>query len=377
MSTKLTFVIIVFVLLFTSCLAQTVKVTVNVITPLTTPKDATIYIAGNEPKLGDWDPGKIKMKQVNDSLWTTELSFSKGFFLECKITRGSWNKQAIFKQGEIPPNTQATLNNDTTITLQPIMWSDESNESGGSVIGAVKFHRNMKGEDLEYERDVLVWLPPSYETDFSKRYPVLYMHDGQNIVDPNTSFIGYDWHVDEVAESLIKFNKMKEIIVVGIYNSPDRREEYAQTSLGEAYQKFIVEKLKPMIDTEYRTLSDRENTGVMGSSMGGLASFLLVWNYPEVFSMAGCLSPAFPEETIEEVEEYNGPTKNIRLYIDNGGVGLEKQLQIGCDLMLPLLRKKGFTDGNNLEWFLDEKAEHNERAWAARLWRPLMFMFGK
>ncbi|MBI3195653.1 MAG: histidine kinase, partial [Ignavibacteriae bacterium] len=135
--------------------------------------------------------------------------------------------------------------------------------------------------------------------------------------------------------------------------------------------------LKPMIDNEYRTLSDRENTGVMGSSMGGLASFLLVWNYPEVFSMAGCLSPAFPEETIDETEQYIGHEKNIRLYIDNGGVGLEKELQIGCDLMLPVLRKKGFVDGKNLEWFLDEKAEHNERAWAARLWRPLMFMFGK
>ncbi len=366
-----------YVLFSTSCLAQSVIFNINVIVPHSTPKDATLYIAGNNPQLGDWDPGKVQMNKVNDSLWTMELQYTKGFNLECKITRGSWNNQAMYKQGEVPPNTQLTAENDTTITLRPAMWSDEANEPGGSVVGTLKYHRKLKGDGLEYERDVIVWLPPSYETDSSKSYPVLYMHDGQNIADPKTSFIGYDWHVDEVAESLIKFNKMKEIIVVGIYNSPDRREEYSQTKLGEAYQKFIVTKLKPMIDAEYRTLSDRGNTGVMGSSMGGLASFLLVWNYPEVFSMAGCLSPAFPEETIEEVGEYDGATKNIRLYIDNGGVGLEKELQIGCDLMLPILRKKGFTDGKNLEWFLDEKAEHNERAWASRLWRPLMFMFGK
>ncbi|MBI5215134.1 MAG: histidine kinase [Ignavibacteriae bacterium] len=377
MKTKFTCFIILFVLVLTSCLAQPVRITINVIAPSSTPKDATIFIAGNEPKLGDWDPGKVSMKQLYDSLWTTELTFPKGLFLEFKITRGSWNNQAMYKQGEVPPNTQATLNNDTTITLHPTMWSDEGEKTGGGVLGTVTYHKKLQGDGLKYERDVIVWLPPSYESDTSKRYPVLYMHDGQNIVDPNTSFIGYDWHVDEVAESLIKFNKMKEIIVVGIYNSPDRREEYAQTELGEAYQKFIVTKLKPMIDAEYRTLSDRENTGVMGSSMGGLASFLLVWNYPEVFSMAGCLSPAFPEESISGVEQYNGNEKNIRLYIDNGGVGLEKELQIGCDLMLPVLRKKGFKDGKNLEWFLDEKAEHNERAWAARLWRPLMFMFGR
>ncbi|MBI3195247.1 MAG: histidine kinase [Ignavibacteriae bacterium] len=377
MSTKLTSFIIPFVLLLTSCLAQPVKIVVNVITPPSTPQDAQLYIVGNNATIGDWDPGKVEMKRVNDSLWTHELTYPKGFFLELKITRGSWNNQAIYTQGEISPNIQATLDNDTTMTLRPAIWSDESSEPGGSITGTVKYHRKLKGEGLEYERDVIVWLPPSYETDTTKRYPVLYMHDGQNIVDPKTSFIGYDWHVDEVAESLIKFNKMKEINVVGINNSPDRSPEYSQTKKGEAYQKFIVQILKPMIDNEYRTLTDRANTGVMGSSMGGLASFLLVWNYPEVFSMAGCLSPAFPEETIAEAEQFNGPEKNIRLYIDNGGVGLEKELQIGCDLMLPVLRKKGFVDGKNLEWFLDKKAEHNERAWAARLWRPLMFMFGK
>jgi predicted alpha/beta superfamily hydrolase len=238
----------------------------------------------------------------------------------------------------------------------------------------------MEGEGIK-PRDVIVWLPPSYEKHRRKRYPVLYMHDGQNVFDPATSFLGVDWQVDEVADRLIRERKMQEIIIVAIYNTPDRRDDYSDTPKGRAYMRFIVEKLKPFIDQQYRTLPDRKHTAVMGSSMGGLISFLLVWNYPQVFSQAACLSPVFDHRDISVnavplVETYVGPSKKIRIYMDNGVVGLDEQLQPGCDAMLRALQAHGFKLGRNLEWYRDPDAEHNERAWAKRVWRPLLFMYG-
>ncbi len=121
-----------------------------------------------------------------------------------------------------------------------------------------------------------------------------------------------------------------------------------------------------------------EHTAVMGSSLGGLISFLLAWNYPQVFSQAACLSPAFKYREINApslVENYTGANKRIRIYMDIGGVGLENQLQPGCDAMLRVLQEHGFKMGENLEWYRDPEAEHNERAWSKRVWRPLLFMY--
>ena len=149
---------------------------------------------------------------------------------------------------------------------------------------------------------------------------------------------------------------MKDLIVVAATCTKDRFDEYAPTPKGALYRKFLIEKLKPFIDQTYRTLPDRENTAVMGSSMGGLASFLLVWYHADVFSMAGCLSPAFRNEILKEVEAYDGPPKNVKIYMDNGGVGMERDLQIGTDRMLELLPKKGFVIGESLVWFQDLNA---------------------
>jgi len=357
------------------CAEKNVRVAISVVAPASTPKEAQLYIAGNHKSAGDWNPGLVKFERKSDSLWSISLELPKGFFFEFKITCGSWNDQAIYIDGEIPPNLQVKVESDTTLYIHPHAW--RVSVLAKTIAGTVKYHRGLKGNGLNYDRDLIVWLPPSYETDPEKRYPVLYMHDGQNIIDPATSFIGYDWHVDEVTDSLIRTGKLKEIIVVGIYNTPDRSDEYDDSRLGNSYMKFIIQTVKPLIDSSYRTLPDRNNSSTMGSSMGGLISFLLVWNHPEIFSQAGCVSPAFREPIIRSVEKFTGTDKNIRIYMDNGGVGLETQLQPGCENMLKALQKIGFAPGRNLEWFNDKTAEHNERAWAKRVWRPLTFMYGK
>lgn len=347
--------------------------------PQVIPDSEAVYIAGNHPQLGLWRPDTVRLAQQADSSWSRTFEFHAGVRLEYKITRGSWQNEAVNAEGIVLPNAILEVTHDTTVTIEVATWKDFKHQVEGQITGTVAYHRQMPGEGIR-PRDIVVWLPPSYANAPEKRYPVLYMHDGQNVFDPRTSYLGVDWQVDEVADSLIRAGEMEEIIIVGVNNSDDRRAEYSDTEKGRAYMKFLIEKLKPFIDATYRTQPERQNTAVMGSSMGGLISFLLAWHHPEVFSQAACLSPAFipPFGTaVKMVENDDGPMKNIRLYLDNGGVALDSMLQAGCDQMLHALKQKGFSLGDNLYWFHDKHAEHSERAWAARVWRPLLFMFKK
>lgn len=247
------------------------------------------------------------------------------------------------------------------------------------IVGSVHYHRGLIGEGLTYERDLIVWLPPSYHRRMRKRYPVLYLHDGQNMFDPKTSFLGYDWQADETADALIRKGAIGEMIMVAITNTPDRLSEYSDTELGGAYIRFLIATVKPLIDAMYRTKPGRRHTAVMGSSMGGLISLLLVWRHPEVFSQAGCLSTALARDEdrplFDEIKSYSGPKKGIRVYLDVGG--RETALIPGYRAMAALLKRKGYQKGKDLGMFFDRRGAHNERAWARRLWRPLTFMFGK
>jgi predicted alpha/beta superfamily hydrolase len=170
------------------------------------------------------------------------------------------------------------------------------------------------------------------------------MQDGQNIVDPRTSTFKVDWQIDEATDSLIRKGLIEEIIIVGIYNTPDRGSEYSENDTGYAYMNFIVNSLKPFIDKNYRTLSGRKYTATAGSSLAGLISFMLAWEYTDVFSMAACISPAFKIERhnfVDNVESFSGEKKEIKIYIDNGDNELDSKLQIGVDEMLQALKKKG------------------------------------
>jgi len=244
-----------------------------------------------------------------------------------------------------------------------------------SVVGNVEYHRDIYSRILDSKRDFFVWLPAGYEDNTSRKYPVLYMQDGQNLIDPKTSFAGKDWQVDETITKLISEHKIKDIIVVGINNSKDRLDEYSDSEKGEKYRNFMIEELKPFVDSKYRTLSDSANTAVIGSSMGGLASFLIVWKHPEVFSMAGCMSSSFyynDDKIFKMMNEYDGPKKHIKFYIDHGEDGLIRGQKMFCKLT-----QLGYVIGTDIDYFYARGAEHNESEWAKRIERPLIFFFGK
>lgn len=338
---------------------------------------SVVYITGNHNSLGNWNPSSTPLVRLNDTTWSGDFYFAISQDLQFKFTLGSWEKEARSSDGKIFPNFNLKLESDTVLIFHFKDWGTESRINRGQITGKVCYHRNFNSKNI-LPRDIIVWLPPSYDSLISKRYPVLYMNDGQNIIDPATSAFGIDWQIDETADSLIKKGAIKELIIVGIYNTEKRSLEYSNGDIGNAYMKFIISELKPFIDTTYRTLPDKNNTAISGSSLGGLISFILVWEYDYVFSKAACFSPAFKIEQfdyIAPVKNYLGHKKDIKLYIDNGGKGIEAKLQPGIDQMLIALYKLGYKMNEDLLWIKDKEAEHNEAAWAKRVPEMLKFLF--
>jgi enterochelin esterase-like enzyme len=334
-----------------------------------------VYVTGEGDELAEWQPDVLHLDLQPDGSWQRTVTLHRARRIDYKISRGSWDTEAVSAAGVVPPNSVAEVKGDTTISISVANWKDQDPRVQGQVTGTVRYHRDVPGNGVR-PRDVVVWLPPSYDSGSGRRYPVLYMHDGQNVFDPRTSYTGTDWQVDEVLDSLVKARRIEEIIVVGVYNTPDRSVEYGDTEKGRAYLSFLVNELKPMIDATYRTRPGREDTAIMGSSMGGMISFLGVWHHPEVFSMAGCLSPVFRDELIRRVRSGSWPAQPVQLYVDNGSDSLDDRLQPGVERMLAALRGRGFRDGHDLLWYRDAGAEHNEAAWARRVWKPIEFFFG-
>ena len=245
-------------------------------------------------------------------------------------------------------------------------------DPGHSVVGNVQVLEQVWSPQLENHRDILVYLPPSYSIG-QRRYPVVYMHDGQNLFDHNTSYAGVEWQVDETMEALSE--EGVEAIVVGVPHMREQRlAEYnplpgAQVSRGKAYLDFLIHTLKPLIDRDFRTRPDKRHTGIMGSSMGGLISLYAFFYYPHTFGFMGCLSPAFWYGSagiypmVQAAEFVPG-----RIYLDHG------TRENSAARMYAMLLAKGYRPGESLRYVKEEEGEHTEGAWARRLPNALRFL---
>jgi len=344
------------------------------------PDTENVYITGNGPELGNWQPDRISLINTSGNLWEKSISLPAGEHVEFKITRGSWDTEEVMSDGTIPGNHKLFITEDTTINLIIQNWKDHfKNKLKGQVTGKVDYYRSINGKGI-LPRDIIVWLPPGYDTETDQKYSVFYMQDGQNLFDPATSAFSIDWQMDETADSLIRDEMIDPVIIVGLANTKWRSSEYADNDTGHAYMDFIVTKVKPFIDSVYRTLKGPEYTAVGGSSLGALISFMLGWNYPGIFSKVMCISPALKYKYIDyvdDVEKYNGIRKNLKFYFDWGGNSLDSLLAPGTKEMINALEEKGFREGKDILWYEDKEGLHNEASWARRIWRPLKFFYGK
>jgi enterochelin esterase-like enzyme len=339
-----------------------------------------IFITGNVPELGNWDPGFHKMNKLNDSTWQSEIKIQVETNLEFKFTLGNWNTEALNDDKSIPKNHIVKLFSDSTLKFYINYWANQTNRKfDGQITGEVKYHRDFGNSQLIPKRDIIVWLPPGYEIDSLKRYLVLYMQDGQNIVDPATSSFGVDWQVDENADTLIKKGFINPIIIVGIYNTRFRGSEYGINDTSKEYKIFVVNELKPFIDSNYRTKPEAEFNAVAGSSLGGLIAFELVWEYPNEFSKCACVSPAFDIDRydyVTVVQNSESDKKHIQIYIDIGGKGIDTELKSGTEEMISVLKQKGFEENKDLFYEFYPEAAHSEKDWSKRVWKILIQFFG-
>ena len=263
--------------------------------PANTPVGDNVYIAGN---FNGWDPGSPDFKLTTNALSQLQMVIDGMGSLEFKFTRGSWNTVEGNENGGFLPNRTFTMGTADTLLLTILSWEDTGGPTHTAAENVVVMDENFMMPQFNRTRRIWLYLPPDYATS-GIAYPVLYMHDGQNLFDVATSFAG-EWEVDESLN--IVFAAGKEVpIVVGVDNGGgDRIAEYTPWANpnygggdGDKYAQFIVESLKPYIDANYRTKPERENTGVMGSSLGGLISFYIADKYQDVFSKAGVFSPSF------------------------------------------------------------------------------------
>jgi predicted alpha/beta superfamily hydrolase len=221
-------------------------------------------------------------------------------------------------------------------------------------------------------REVRVYLPPGYDENELKRYPVLYMHDGANLFLDEEAFGGISWDIDDSLDLLDEMSLVDKVIVVGVYTR-DRMNEYTLPGY-ELYGRQLVEMLKPLVDRRFRTLPGQSNTAVMGSSLGGVLSFYLAWQHPEVFGKAVCMSSTFGYRDDLAGRVDGEPIRPVQIYLDSGWPGDNYEVTRN---MYDRLLARGYTYGRDLLYFAFPHDRHNEGAWATRCHLPFQFLFGK
>ena len=371
---------------------ENVAVTIRARVPASTPRDAKVYLAGNLAVVGEWKPAGRELMRLEDGRFAATILIPRGETLEYKLTLGSWKRVEKEAEGKDRANRVLAIDRSDPIEVEVEVVAWSSGEPGKSTItGTVKPHPEFASKVLGNARTVLVWLPPGYDAEPGKRYPVVYFQDGQNILDNATSFAG-EWRADETADRLIRDGKLPPIILVAVASNRDRINEFTHVKdekhndggKGPLYARFLVEELKPFIDKTYRTKPGRESTAVIGSSLGGLVAMEIALDHPEAFGLCAALSPSIwwaNDRLIADAKSHAEAARRVRFWIDMGtreGAKKGEAVSPAVDRAKALakaLEADGLTPERDFHLEIIEDGEHNEAAWAARLDRVLIYLF--
>jgi len=246
-------------------------------------------------------------------------------------------------------------------------------------------HEQFASQLIDERHDFIVYVPQAFNHDPNRFFPVLYLHDGQNLFDPETSFIkGNYWRVGETADALIESGEVEPLVIVGIYNAGVKRiNEYTPLEdrrLGggqaDAYGQMLVEDLKPFVAHHYRTLAGAENCGMGGSSLGGLVTLYLGMRYPEVFGKLAVLSPSvwWRDRVILKYVEQVRQKTGQHIWLDIG-TNEGRRAMPDVRALKRMLVRKGWRPGTDLEYHEITGGHHSEYAWAERVGPMLKFLF--
>jgi predicted alpha/beta superfamily hydrolase len=346
-----------------------------------------VFIAGNIKQLGAWQPDGLKLDRIEANVFGAEFSVRARTAVQFKVTRGSWQTVEKNKLGMDIANREfvaAASDNGVPqkVSILVERWG-LSRPVKSTVTGVVKLHEQVTSKHLRRSRNISIWLPPKYE-ETDQRFPVLYLQDGQNLFDRLTTAFGEEWRADEAALELIEKHEMPAMIIVGIWNTADRMDEYTLTKdermgaggWGLDYIQFMTEELKPLIDRTYRTQADRNSTFIGGSSLGGLIAMHACLQKPEVFSCCLAFSPTLGWSEERRLKSFQSEViwpADVRLWFSMGtreGRDTETQkLNITRAQRLHRLLDPTNTKTNEpmqiqLQVFTD--GTHDEKSWSAQ-----------
>lgn len=371
-------------------LPKPIPFTLQVQAPKVGPEDR-LFLAAN---INGWNSQseRYAFKRVGEDRFELPLRVLPNTHMEFKVTRGGWERVEVKADGEDVDNRILRIRDEGAFEVTIEDWRDNHprDPKPKTTVGNVKSLGKFTVAPLGRTREIVAYLPPGYDVETSRRYPVLYMFDGQNLFDERTSFSG-EWYLDETCEKLITDGKIPPIIIIAIYHGnqyrlselapwPDYRLKVKAE--GEKFIGWVARDLKHQIDQKLRTLPDREYTAVGGSSMGGLAAMYAGFRYRDVFGRVMSMSGSFwfGERSIFSFLRDCAKPYNTKIYLDCGGkeggsLFSPKFLRHAND-MVDLLKKQGFTEDRDLKYVVDKNATHSEAEWARRAPVALEYLWG-
>jgi predicted alpha/beta superfamily hydrolase len=305
----------------------------------------------------DWN-SNVEALTEKDGTYTFELKARQPFlyFKPCLIQ----GEQIFWAKGE---NSLLLMTEADQRPSKPYFFGSDE----GSFSDLLEF----RSEILQRDHKIRVYLPPGYHENTEASYPVVFMQDGQNLFFPEEAFLGNDWSVDDTSRTLRSMNAVEDLVIVGIY-SGDRMEEYTKPGY-EKYSRSLATEIVPALEQKLRVERDRRFRSVWGSSLGGVVSFHTVWQYPEVFGVAMCMSStfSFKDDLMERV--LKEPAPDVGFYLDSGWPGDNYEVTVA---MAMALIQRGWRFGHNLLHLCFPHAEHDEGSWGVRLHLPMQFLAG-
>ena len=348
--------------------------------PKNTDQNVKLYLASN---LNNWKPNdhQFEFKKNTEGFYALIIP-AQTQKIEYKITQGSWDTAETDENGNgISNRSLENTDKFQTVELQIQGWNSPKEKQHTTTSNVKVLSENFTIPQFNTTRKIWIYLPPDYEVS-KKKYPVIYMHDGQNLFDDFTSFSG-EWSVDETLNDIYK-ETGQSAIVVGIDNGGDKRlaeyspwnnAKYKTTGEGDLYVEFLAKTLKPYIDKTYRTQKQSSKTIIMGSSMGGLISFYASAKYPNVFGKAGIFSPAFWFVS-KDLKKYLNLNKNnlkTSKFYFVAGKNEDETMAPEIETVDKLLRQKSVPE-KNIIVKIDEDGTHSESYWKRELKASLIWL---